>query len=245
MITSPHVYPDVTSLIQTVAQAWVDAAHTAIKDHGAFYVALAGGNTPRALYQQLKTPPLRDSIDWGKIHLFFGDERSVAWDHPDSNCRMVKESLLSDPVTQKAHFYPMKAELSEMRQQASRYADTLQVTLPKKISRDIPCFDLILLGMGKDGHTASLFPGSSGLHESHRLVTTLYVPSLQTWRMSLTYPIINHAQQIWILITGEDKKPILTTLQTLKEPTRLYPVTLVKPTHGQLQWFLDQSALPH
>jgi 6-phosphogluconolactonase len=200
-------------------------------------IALSGGSTPKLLYETLAQPPFRDSVLWERLELFFGDERSVPPDHPDSNYRMANEALLSRvPVV--AH--RMHAERGE--------ADAYERLVRERIAatRDnIPVFDLILLGMGGDGHTASLFPGTEALAERSRLVVMNEVPQMKTRRMTFTYPLINAARRVWVLVPGADKRErVKQCLDALAKPTgeRPHPIVGVQPTHGELIWWLDEGS---
>jgi 6-phosphogluconolactonase len=203
---------------------------------GRFYLALAGGSTPERLYELLAQPPFRDGMPWHALEIFFGDERSVPPDHPDSNYGMAHRALLSKvPVT--AH--RMVAESGE----AEAYERLVRDRVVER--RDgVPAFDLILLGMGKDGHTASLFPGTAALSETARLVVMNDVPQMKTRRMTFTYPLINAAKRVWVLVPGADKREkVAECLAALKKPgERPYPVTGVRPSHGELVWWLDERS---
>jgi 6-phosphogluconolactonase len=200
-------------------------------------IALSGGSTPKRLYEMLAQPPYRDSVRWERLELFFGDERSVPPDHQDSNYRMAHEALLSH-VDVRAH--RMHAEADE--------AETYEKLLRDRISesRDgAPVFDLILLGMGGDGHTASLFPGTKALDERSRLVVMNLVPQMKTRRMTFTYPLINAARHVWVLVPGADKRErVKECLDALAaQPSgRPYPIVGVQPTHGELVWWLDEGS---
>jgi 6-phosphogluconolactonase len=200
-------------------------------------IALSGGSTPKRLYELLAQPPFRDSVRWEHLELFFGDERSVAPDHQDSNYRMAREALLSHVPVQ-AH--RMHAETGE----ADAYERLVRSRISKK--RDgIPVFDLILLGMGGDGHTASLFPGTAALDERRRLVAMNEVPQMKTRRMTFTYPLINAAQRVWVLVPGADKRArVKECLDALAKPggERPYPIVGVRPTQGELIWWLDEGS---
>ncbi len=203
---------------------------------GRFSLALAGGSTPKRLYELLAEPPFRDGISWDAVEIFFGDERSVPPEHPDSNYGMAHRALLSKvPVA--AH--RMVAESGE----ADAYERLVRERVAEK--RDgMPAFDLILLGMGKDGHTASLFPGTAALQETGRLVVMNDVPQMQTRRMTFTYPLINAAKRVWVLVPGADKREkVAECVSALKKPgERPYPVTGVRPAHGELVWWLDEAS---
>jgi 6-phosphogluconolactonase len=202
-----------------------------------FTVALAGGSTPKRLYEILAAAPHRERVRWQDVELFFGDERAVPPEHPDSNYGMAKRALL-DHVPVRAH--RMAAEQDD----ADGYARLLGERIARR--RDgAPVLDLVLLGMGEDGHTASLFPGTAALGERRRWVVMNDVPQLHTRRMTLTYPVLNAAERVWVLIAGAGKRPVVAECLTAAirgdaPPAR--PILGVRPSAGELIWFLDEAA---
>jgi 6-phosphogluconolactonase len=229
-----EIYPDLDSLSHAAAQAFVDLAAHYIASQGCFNVALAGGSTPRHLYGYLASAEFSPHIDWSRLHFYFGDERSVGHDHPDSNYRMAREALFEHVPVPPDHIHPFETQL-EVRKAAAAYARLLFQSIPR--SEGLPRFDLILLGMGPDGHTASLFPGTCILHDE-RLAAAVYVEKLHTWRLSLTYPVINNADHVWLLVAGENKSAVLGALDG--PDSGRYPVSGVQP-RGELRWFLDTA----
>jgi 6-phosphogluconolactonase len=232
-----RVVRDAADLARQAAQRLEDLSRNASSIPLA--IALAGGSTPKRLYETLAQPPFRDGVRWDRVELFFGDERAVPPDHPDSNYGMAEKALLSHvPVT--AH--RMRAELGE----AEGYEQLVRARISE--TRDgIPVFDVILLGMGKDGHTASLFPGTKALDERTRLVVMNEVPQMQTRRMTFTYPLLNAARQVWVLIPGADKREIIGQClsgRTQQGAEKRWPVVGVRPTHGELIWWLDDASAP-
>lgn len=226
---------DAATMAQAVAQQIQELS--VIGGSGRLAIALAGGNTPKRLYETLAQPPFRESVHWNQVELFFGDERAVPPDHPDSNYRMADAALLAHvPVT--AH--RMRAESGD--------ADAYEKLLRQRIAarRDgLPVFDLVLLGMGKDGHTASLFPGTKALQETTRWVVMNEVPQMQTRRMTLTYPVLNAARRVWLLICGADKREIVARCLAARGTpggAKQWPVLGVQPTDGELIWWLDDAA---
>lgn len=199
-------------------------------------IALSGGSTPKLLYETLATAPFGDRIPWGRVELFFGDERSVPPDHPDSNYGMVSRALL-DRVEVRAH--RMAADVGD----AEAYERLLKERLPA--ANGFPVFDVVLLGIGKDGHTASLFPGTKGLEEKQRWVVMNEVPQMSTRRMTLTFPVINNARRVWVLATGADKREIvascLATYGRAENEAR-FPIQRVRPGSGELLWWLDEGS---
>lgn len=237
-----HIYPDARLLTEALAETWARVAEAAIARQNAFYVALAGGSTPRQLYTRLGEEPYRGSIDWSRVHIFFGDERCVPRDHADSNFRMATETLLSHVPIPAAQIHTMFDPARTPQQNAEDYAAQLRSVVPHN-EHELPVFDLVLLGMGDDGHTASLFPGTTILQESARSVAEVYVEKLQAWRVSLTYPAINSARTVAVAIVGAGKAAVLEAVLTesLTKNMPTYPIQGVAP-QGELHWYLDQAA---
>ena len=226
---------DADALYQIAVNRIIETAHAAVRDRGAFHLALSGGSTPRRLHQLLAEPMNQQQIEWNKVHVYFGDERNVPHDHPDSNFRMAMETLLTRVPVPPSQIHGMPTGCDDMQACADRYAQVLE-TLPQRYG--LPCFDLILLGMGDDGHTASLFPGTSILSEQHRTVAAVYVPKLSCWRISLTYPVINQANVIMELVSGESKSDML--FKVMNEPVHEFPIQGINKEH--LEWYVDTSA---
>jgi 6-phosphogluconolactonase len=229
---------DTGELSRKAAEQFVALARQAVAAHGRFSVALSGGSTPKALYLLLATGEFSERLAWRQIHLFWGDERCVALDHAESNFRMVKESLLSKVLIPSENVHRMIGEF-EPAVAASAYETELRqffLLSPEQLPR----FDLILLGLGEDGHTASLFPHSSALNETKRLVATTYVEKLDAHRLTLTFPVINSAAQISFLIAGQSKAAIVKEIRSAS--VRDYPATRIEPVNGQLCWFITQDA---
>lgn len=238
-----HVYPDLEHLSEAAAERWIALCHAAISQHGAFHVALAGGSTPKRLYQLLARPERRDRIDWAQVQVYFGDERAVPPTHADSNFRMAQEALLAHVDIPADNVHRMAATPEHIEQDAADYAALLRGQLTCDAA-GMPIFDLILLGMGADGHTCSLFPDSPILQERARPVGTVYVERLQSWRLSLTYPVLDAARQLMFLVAGSDKAAMLRRIvgssggNTAQPPV---PVQGLQP-RGQVDWYLDASA---
>ena len=210
----------------------------AVAQRGFATMALAGGSTPKQLYRLLSAPPLDLDIPWSRVKLFLGDERCVPSDHPDSNERMVRESLLVD-LPEAPAFHPMPGGHPDPAEAARLYADRLVREIPG--DRDpVPRFDVVLLGMGDDGHTASLFPDTPILDEE-RLVAEVYVPRLDSWRLSLTPPVLNAARNVLFLVTGAGKAATLARVLA-DGPRRDFPSSLVTPKDGEVEWHLDREA---
>lgn len=226
---------DLDALSQAAASRIVQIAETAIQDQGVFNIALSGGSTPVHLHQVLASPTFRPRIAWGHVHVYFGDERNVPHDHPESNYRMARETLLSQLAIPASQVHPIPTGCDDMQSCANAYARQLE-QLPQR--EGMPCFDLILLGMGKDGHTASLFPGTEILRERSRSVAAVFVPKLDTWRVSLTYPVLAQARAVMVLVSGESKADVL--YDVFNHPERHYPIQGVH--NAQMEWYVDRAA---
>jgi 6-phosphogluconolactonase len=205
---------------------------------GVATMALAGGSTPRQAYRLLSAQPHDRAIPWERVRLFLGDERCVPADHPESNQRMVGESLLAR-LPHPPAFHPMVCSDRSGEAAAARYRDCLAREVPESVS-GIPRFDLILLGMGDDAHTASLFPGTPILDET-RPVAPVFVPEKNSWRMSLTLPVLNAARHVLFLVTGSNKAPALAAVFA-GGPDRDRPASLVRPESGTVEWHVDAAA---
>lgn len=238
MATEIKIVPDNAALIRTAAQEFKNLAESAIAENKRFVVALSGGNTPRNVYSLL-AQEYKNSLPWAKIHVFFGDERSVPPDHPDSNFRMANDSLLSHVPIPPENIHRIHAEL-EPELAARNYEEQLR-TFFNLGNGAWPRFDLIMLGLGEDGHTASLFPGSSALKEMSRLVAATWVEEKKTVRITLTYPVINHAAEVEFLISGAGKAQILKDVLSPASSAK-FPAQQIKPEAGRLLWLLDQDA---
>lgn len=238
---SIHVYPNPSETALRAAQFWLEAAHRSIAARNAFRVALSGGASPKALFEQLTTDTLKNKLDWSKVWVYFGDERCVAQDHNDSNYRMAKESLLDLLPINPAQVFPLFAPSKSPEQNAADYEAGLS-TLGKNAD-GTPVLDLIMLGMGPDGHTASLFPDTKILTEQDSLIAAVFVPKLNAWRVSFTFPLINAAREILFLATGASKKEMLQRVFAPIKPVLLLPVEMLRP-EGEVHWFIDQEANP-
>jgi len=247
-----QIFDDVDSLLDTLLMQWQSVGVESIADHEAFHVALAGGSTPRSFYAELAKAEVKGFVPWSKVHLYFGDERCVPQDHKDSNYRMAHEVLVSQvaiPASQVHAMYPPFNSAKQRAKQntgknAKESAAYYSELLEKKLSKDTdgnPVFDLILLGMGEDGHTASLFPDTEILSENRRSVSAQYVDKLAAWRVSLTFSAINAARHVAILVVGDSKASVLSELSKLPTSDVRYPIQQVNP-QGDLQWYLDKSA---
>lgn len=228
------VYADADTLAQAAAEHFVAQAAEAIAARDRFVVALSGGATPRATYALLASWSYATRVDWLRVHILWGDERCVSPDHRNSNYRLVHQVLLSKIPIPTVNVHRIRGE-TEPAWAAMAYESELETLLGSNGR-----FDLVLLGMGEDGHTASLFPGTVALEEQTRWVVENYVEKLNAWRITLTLPIINAARQVTFLVSGTPKAEPLARIQA-GEPL---PAGLVQPTEGKLTWLVDQQASP-
>lgn len=236
-----HVLESAAAVAQRAADEFAALSAEVMRRRGRFRVALAGGSTPRQMYGLLAASPLAGKIAWQHVHLFWGDERCVPPDHHDSNYRMVRESLLDKIEMPAANIHRMPAEYADLAAAAGSYANELRVFFGTKPD-EWPRFDLVLLGMGADGHTASLFPETSALTEMRRLVVAHEVAQLQTHRLTLTFPVINAAAEVWFLVTGAEKAEMVAVAMQQKKSSQIIPAQFVQPENGALTWFLDAAA---
>jgi len=233
-----RIFPDPEALNHAAAEAFLQLANNAIKKQNRFTVALTGGNTPRGIYQLLATD-YRERIPWAQIYLFWGDERYVPEDNPNSNYRMVRESLLDHVPIPAENIQRMPTEFVKLDDAAQNYEQTLY----NFWNASLPRFDLIQLGMGPDGHIVSLFPHSPLLQEEKRLVAAVTdSPKPPPIRLTLTLPVINHAAQIHFYVAGSEKAEALRS--TLQNPRDLqkFPAQAVQPENGEVIWWVDKKA---
>ena len=234
------VASDPAALAEAAAQAIVDVAVEAVNTHGRFTVALAGGSTPRATYERLARPPLRDCMPWGRTWVFFGDERGVEPHHPDSNYGMANRALLAKVPIPTPQIARIRGEAEDPEAAAAEYARHVGEVFACKRG-ELPRFDLILLGMGVDGHTGSLFPGSPVLKEVFRPVAAVHAAAASIpQRFTFTLPVINAAAHVMFLVAGAEKAKVLKAV--LGEPSSALPAAMVRPTNGRLLWLLDRAA---
>jgi 6-phosphogluconolactonase len=235
-----QVLSDAGALASAAAELFVREAEAAVVACGRFTVALAGGTTPKALYGRLATD-YRDAVPWHAIHFFWGDERHVPPAHPDSNFRAAYDVMLSKVPVHESHVHRIRAELPDASAAAAEYGETLR----REFALDevaLPAFDLVLLGMGSDGHTASLFPGSDSLRRTDRLVLAPWVERFQSHRITLSLPVLNHASLVVFLASGVGKADMLrTVLEGSDQPDPL-PAQAVRPSKGRLLWLVDTAA---
>jgi 6-phosphogluconolactonase len=241
--TTLHIAANRDVLSRFAAEQFVRLAKEAEREKGLFTVALAGGSTPRSLYKLLanENEPYRAQLDWKKIHFFWGDERHVAPDHPDSNYRMASEALLTWGPVPSENVHRIKSEMSDANEAAHKYEQTLR-EFSRLGKTQLPRFDLILLGMGLDGHTASIFPNSYVINEKERLVVAPWIEKLKTHRITLTPPVLNNAAAVILLVSGAEKARTLRDVLEGAYQPEIYPVQLIRPTTGNLLWLADREA---
>ena len=233
MKAEQKILPDAPSLIEAATEQFVHAARAAIAKRGVFHVALAGGSTPKGLYQKLTTSPYVEQIDWSRVHLFFGDERCVLPTHDDSNFKMAREAMIDHVPIPAENVHRMPTEEGVAPEVAIRYSRTMLETLGEHP------LDLVLLGLGPDGHIASLFPDSEALGVTDRSTTSLYVEKFESWRVTMTYPTINAARQVIVFIAGEAKAAIVKDITT--DAVQGLPVQRLAP-QGYYYWYMDAAA---
>lgn len=233
------IYPDIDVISQQAAQYVVRIATESIATHGRFTIALSGGTTPRKLYGLLGTEPYLSQIDWILVHIFWSDERCVPPDNEESNYHLAHEVLLSKIPIPAPQVHRMPAEMSNRNTASQEYADEMRRVFG---TNDIPNFDLIQLGMGPEGHTASLFPHQASLHEQQRLVMPVSVPKPPPDRLTFTPPLLNAARNVLFLLTGSDKADALhAVLENPYNPDE-YPAQIVRPSDGEVTWMVDTAA---
>lgn len=242
MSASVEIRPLTTpqELFAAAAEEVVRAANDAVAERGRFTIALSGGSTPKNLFNLLATNA-RTVLPWDRMFFFFGDERHVPPTDPESNYHMADESLLSKVPVPPGNVFRIPAENPDAAAAAAAYEKTLQKFFALQPGQ-FPVFDLILLGMGPDGHTASLFPGTAGLQEKSRLVIANWVEKFKTSRITLTLPVLNAARCVTFLVSGTDKAPALHAVLDSDAPGEQYPSKLVRPTDGKLIWLVDRAA---
>lgn len=231
------VFNDTAALSQTAAELFVQTARESVEKNGRFTVALTGGSSPVALYRMLAQAPYRDQVPWQQTYVFWGDERWVPLSDERSNAKMAQDTFLNQVPIPADQVYPMWGP-GEPEEFAQQYEQVLQ----KHFHQQAPAFDLILLGMGDDGHTASLFPGTEVLTETSRWVRAYYLTPQSMYRITLTAPLINQARKIVFLTFGANKAPALyEVLEGARNPDK-YPSQLIQPQSGEVLWLVDEAA---
>lgn len=236
-MTKVRVLEDLAALAEAAAEEVVRAANEAVRSHGRFTIALSGGSTPKALYQRLASERFRDRLPWDAIHLFWGDERHVPPDHAESNFRMVREAMLDRVPVPPGNVHRIRAE-----EEAERAAEEYEAAMRSFFALapgEWPRFDLVLMGLGPDAHTASLFPGSPAVLENERLVVAPWAEAHHTFRITMTPPVFNRAAALLFLVSGEEKAAAVhAVIEGERDPVR-YPAQVVE---GNAVWMLDRAA---
>ena len=235
------IFENLDELSEAAAEEFISIGSKAIKKNGRFTVALSGGSTPKALYKKLVSEKYKDKLDWEKVFFFFGDERDVSPQSVKSNFRMAHENLLKPLKVQPQNIYRWHTEIINAPEVADNYEKGLKKFFELS-NGEFPNFDLIFLGMGGDGHTASLFPFTDALNEKKRTVVSNFVEKLNANRLTFTFPTINNASNIIFLVTGKEKAPALKEVLEGEKNCEKFPSQCIKSKNGKIQWFVDTQA---
>lgn len=235
-----RVFTDLAAATEAALELVLSLIDESIAARGQFSVALSGGNTPSDLYRRLGSPPAADRVPWRQVQVFFGDERCVPANHPESNYGMVRRTLLASAPIPAENVHRMAGELPPSVA-ATMYEDDLRGVF-QLAHGAFPRLDLVLLGMGPDGHTASLFPFTAALAERGRLAVANHVPQLNTDRITLTLPVLDNAREVIFLVSGEDKAEALAAVVEGRLEPQWYPAQSVRPDDGRLTWLVDEAA---
>ena len=231
------VLPTRAAVATHTADRFVAAATSAIEENRIFRVALSGGGTPKEVYPLLLEPHRRDAVDWSRVEFFWGDERAVPPDHPESNFGVAYGMLISQlPNVRPDRIHRMPAEAPDLDAAALSYESELRLAFDAR-GDEPPAFDLVWLGMGPDGHTASLFPGSAALDERDRWVVGNWAPGPEAWRMTLTFPVLDSAREVLFVVTGADKADALTRI---RDGSSDLPASRV--AGDRVEWIVDRAA---
>jgi len=236
-----RVFPDLESLSREAAEQFVRLAQQQIQVSGRFSVALSGGSTPRRLHELLASDPYRNRTPWDQVHVFWADERCVPPDHPDSNFRMANEVLLSRVPLPSVNVFRIPVDRGDPVSAAASYEQTLRAFFRLE-PNNWPEFDLVLLGLGVDGHMASLFPRSAALGETHHLVVATRGGTPDLPRVTLTIPVLNHATHLLWLAAGAEKSSVVREVLTGPEHSDELPAGMIHPVCGSSAWLLDRAA---
>ncbi len=237
-MTRIDVAESADALHRMVAEQFVRVTSDALRARGRCFVALSGGSTPKAVYRLLAIDPFRSRVQWDRIDFFWGDERHVPADHPDSNYGMATEALLSNVPVRPEKIHRVHGEIHDAAQAAQTYEAELRTTFGEPVA--IPRFDLMWLGLGTDGHTASLFPGTPALDEQRRLCVENWVATLNAYRITMTLPLINASRAVTFVVSGAEKAAMVR--RVLRDRDTSLPSHMVQPTDGELCWMLDKAA---
>lgn len=237
-----RIVADAAMLAEIAAEEFIDAARGAVAARGRFTVALSGGSTPKRLYERLASAHSSGlAATWPQTHIFWGDERLVPPDHPDSNYRMACEVLLNRIDLPADQIHSIPTGIDDATEAASKYELDLRAFF-SPAARQAPCFDLILLGLGGDGHTASLFPGSDAVREGTRWVVGHRLEGIPHDRITLTFPVLNNAARVVFLVSGSDKAGALQSVLEGDAPIDRVPARGLRPVRGGLLWLIDRDA---
>jgi len=237
---SPTIFKDSPALHIAAADYFLKICQKCTDEQGIFHVALSGGTTPKYLFQLLAKSPYAEKINWSKVHIYFGDERFVPHTHVDSNFKMASQALLEHVELPQNNIHRVATDLASAQLAAEDYQSTMSELLLKD-ANGIPQFDLVLLGLGPDGHTASLFPDTNILHQHNKLCDAVFVKKFDSWRISITFPVINHAKHILLLSEGDGKVDIVKELVNIEQNEEKYPVQMIKP-ENEMCWYIDKAA---
>ena len=232
-----QIFEDSSAISAAAAELFIKLAETAIAENGKFTVALTGGTSPEKLYSTLADPEAQHQIDWNKVYLFWGDERWVPLDDDQSNGKMANRTFIDKLPIPKDHIFYMWSPDKSPEEFAEVYEEQVRQVLGESLQ-----FDLILLGMGPDGHTASLFPHQAVVHEKEKLVAAYYLAPQSMYRITLTEPLINKAKHIVVMLYGENKAHALHEVLEGERNPEQYPAQLLQPANGYITWLVDKAA---
>jgi len=240
-----QVVADLTALSRMAAEILVHQIAETLSRKEYFSIALSGGSTPKMLYSLLGDDiSFKAEIPWNKIHFFWGDERHVPPEHPESNYRMARDTMLAKTGVLPGNIHRVRSEAPDAGKVAEEYEQELHKFF-RLTTGQLPVFDCALQGMGTDGHTASLFPGTTALRESKRLVAANWVKQFKTHRITLTVPVLNNAELVIFLVSGKKKAEVLKKVLEGNQSPYLLPSQLIRPKHGRLLWLVDRNAASH
>jgi 6-phosphogluconolactonase len=244
-----RVYKDAQELALKAARRFARLADQYTVASGGFAVALSGGSTPKAMFSILAASPFLETVPWSSIYFFWGDERCVPPDHADSNYRMTHETLLAKVPVPEENVFRVPAEMEDHDRAAAAYSTTLTNFFLQRRDQSgtaplsqLPRFDLVFLGMGPDGHTASLFPGTTALHAGEQIAVANFVEKFNSYRITLTAATINNARNVTFIAGGADKAEVLRNVLEGPYQPDLYPSQLIRPHNGSLLWMVDEAA---
>lgn len=232
-----EILPSATSLYKAAAIKILELYDASIKQKGNFTIALSGGNTPKKLYELLATTAFSKKINWKNVFVFWGDERYVPFSDEENNSHMASIALLDEVPIPTENVFKVPVNFTVVKA-AAQYEQIIK----RFFKEALPSFDLIMLGVGEDGHTASLFPNNEILQENKRLVKQVYLAETDTYRISFTIPLINNAKNLLFLISGKEKSAILAKLFKRSGGSKKFPVQLIKPINGNTYWYIDKAA---